>query len=263
MMTLPVAMKEAMASGNPFFVELYTIYLRTSTLRLCAADEDITFDGHKYFAVPVQREDIERSIDSIVNDMTLKVADCTDELLTYVLNGYDFRGCRCEIIRIQYPESLSNPSYFSYVFAGEIDEPTFADGTFTCKISFEFPQMQVPCRDYQMYCNSDFGDSECGMNPGQETFVVTKKTPNVLILPKSYAENYWIHGTITMEGESRTIIKSKDNTITLNINFLQDFTSRQAVLRRGCNKTASMCKKYKNMKHFSGFPAIPFESIYR
>lgn len=264
MMILPVSMKEEMKSGNPFFVELYTIRLRTSVMRLCACDEDIIFNGEKYYAVPVQREDIERSIDSIINDCTLKVADCSDEMLAYVLNGYDFRGCKCEIIRIQYPNSLENPDCFSFVFAGEIDEPSFADGVFTCKVSREFPQIQVPNRDYQLYCNSEFGDSECAMNVGAETLTVTKTNdPTVLKLPKSYANNYWVHGTVTMEGESRTIIKSEGTRVTLNINFLQEFTARQATLRRGCNKTASMCKKYKNMKHFSGFPAIPFENIYR
>ena len=265
MMILPVSMKEAIQKGNPFFIELYTIHLRTSVLRLCACDEDIVFNGNKYIAVPIQREDIEKSIDSLVNDCSLQVNDCSDEMLAYILNGYDFRNSRCEIIRIQYPDSLNDPSCYGYVFTGEIDEPSFADGVFSCKVVLEFPQIQVPNRDYQMYCNSDFGDEECCMNVGREVMVVTKSanSPNVLILPKSYEKNHWLHGTITMEGETRTIIKSDKNTITLNINFLQVFTSRQAELKRGCDKSASMCKKYGNMIHFSGFPAIPFENIYR
>lgn len=263
MIILPVSMKESMASGNPFFIELYTIHLRTTTLRLCAADEDIIFNGEEYHAVPIQREDIEKSIDSIVNDCNLQVADCSDELLTYILNGYDFRGCRCEIIRIQYPESLSDPTRYSFIFAGEIDEPSFEGGTFSCKVSFEFPKIQVPSRDYQLYCNSEFGDAECCMNTGETKVMVTKVTSNVLSLPKSYEKDYWAHGTITIEGESRTILKSLNDEITIDLNFLQDFHSKEATIKRGCNKTATMCKKYKNMKHFSGFPAIPFENVYR
>ena len=264
MMILPVSMKKASEEGNPFFIDIYIIHLRTTTLRLCACDEDLYLNGEKYIAVPIQREDIEKSIDSIVNDCTLQVADCTDDLLTYVLNGYDFRGCKCEIYRIQYPQSLTDPTCFAYIFAGEIDEPSFVDGTFTCKIYKEFPQIQVPNRDYQLYCNSEFGDYECKMDVGEERMMVSKETPNILRLKKSYPKNYWLYGTITMEGESRTIIKSEGDLITLNINFLQDFSARNATLRRGCNKTASMCKNcYHNMKNFSGFPAIPFENIYR
>lgn len=263
MMILPVSMKKEMESGNPFFIELYTIQLRTAVLKLAASDEDVIFGGDKYHAVPIQREDIERSIDSIVNDCTLQLADCSDDLLSYVLNGYDFRGCKCEIIRIQYPESLSDPTCFAFVFAGEIDEPSFSDGTFTCKIYREFPQIQVPNRDYQLYCNSDFGDEECCMNVGEENLIVTKVSPNILRLNKSYPDYYWLYGTITMEGESRTIIKSEGSQITINLNFLQEFSSRTATLRRGCNKSKVMCQYYQNMKHFSGFPAIPFENIYR
>lgn len=263
MMILPVSMKREMESGNPFFIELYTIHLRTSVLRLAACDEDIVFGGEKYFAVPIQREDIEKSIDAIVNDCTLQVADCTDDLLTYVLNGYDFRGCKCEIIRIQYPESLEDETCFSYLFSGEIDEPSFSNGTFSCKVSWEFPSIQVPNRDFQLFCNSEFGDEECGMNVGEETMMVTKVSPNVIRLNKSYPKFYWIYGTITMEGESRTIIKSEGDLITLNLNFLQDFTQRNATLKRGCNKSKVHCQFYGNMKHFSGFPAIPFENIYR
>ena len=263
MLILPVQMKEAVASGNPFFIELYVITLRTTTLFLAASDEDVTFAGQKYLAVPVKREELNKSLDSITNDCSLEVSDCSDDLLRYLLSGYDFRSCRCNIIRIQYPDSLEDETNFSWVFSGEIDEPSFSDGVFTCKVVREFPQIQVPSRDFRLACNSEFGDAECRMNIGKETLTVTKQSPNVLVLPKSYEKNYWKHGTITMEGESRTIISSENNTVTLNINFLQEFESRSAELVRGCDKTKTMCQKYKNMKHFSGFPAIPFENVYR
>ena len=262
MITLPVSMSEAMESGNPFFIELYTIQLRTSTLFLVAADEDVTFAGQKYLAVPIKREEINRSLDSIINDCQLEVSDCSDDLLRYVLNGYDFRGCKCNIIRIQYPDSLEDITNFSWVFSGEIDEPSFSDGVFTCKVFREFPQIQVPNRDYKLACNSAFGDEDCQMDKCETEITVKKISSNILQLDKSYDEGYWNYGTITMEGESRTIIKSTGNEITLNLNFLQDFTERKATLVRGCNKTQSMCKKYGNMINFSGFPAIPFENIY-
>ncbi len=256
-------MKNAAESGNPFFIELYIISLRTTTLFLAACDEDITFNGQRYIAVPVKREELNRSLDSITNDCQLEVSDCSDDLLRYILNGYDFRGCQCNILRIQYPDSLEDETNFSWVFSGEIDEPSFSDGVFTCKVVREFPQIQVPSRDFRLACNSDFGDAECQMNVGKEKLNVTKVTPNILRLPKSYSKNYWKFGTITMEGESRTILKSDKDTITLNLNFLQEFSTRQAELVRGCDKTKNMCQKYGNMRHFSGFPAIPFENVYR
>ena len=100
------------------------------------------------------------------------------------------------------------------------------------------------------------------MDKGETTITVKKISSNILQLDKSYESGYWTYGTITMEGESRTIIKSEGDKITLNLNFLQEFTEREATLVRGCNKTQTMCRKYNNMIHFSGFPAIPFENVY-
>ena len=263
MLILPVNMKKAAESGNPFFIELYIISLRTTTLYLAACDEDITFAGNKYFAVPIKRDELNKSLDSITNDCSLEVSDCSDDLLRYVLSGYDFRSCNCNIIRIQYPDSLSDELNFAWVFSGTIDEPSFSDGVFTCKVTREFPQIQTPGRDFRLACNSEFGDAECGMNVGKEVLTVVQETPNRLRLPKSYEKNYWKCGTITIEGESRTIISSDGDYITLNLNFLTDFTTHSAELVRGCDKTKKMCQKYKNMRHFSGFPAIPFENVYR
>ena len=39
--TLPVCMKEMKESAQTFFIELYTIELRTGTIYLAACDEDI------------------------------------------------------------------------------------------------------------------------------------------------------------------------------------------------------------------------------
>ena len=55
---LPVCMAKAKESNNPFFIELYILNLRTGVTRLAACDENITFAGETYLAVPVQRGDI-------------------------------------------------------------------------------------------------------------------------------------------------------------------------------------------------------------
>ena len=69
-------------------------------------------------------------------------------------------------------------------------------------------------------------------------------------------------GVISVGGESRIITQSSGNTVTLNVNFVQGITGHSATLRRGCNKTVEACRAFGNMKHYSGFPAIPFESNY-
>ena len=87
---------------------------------------------------------------------------------------------------------------------------------------------------------------------------------NEIFLSQNYEDDYWKNGVCTVEGESRIIISSSGNKIKLNVNFLQDtLTGKLAVLQRGCNKTKEDCERFGNLNHFSGFPAIPFESVYR
>jgi hypothetical protein len=129
MIVLPTQMSEMKDSGESFFIELYIISLPTGNVYLAATDEDITFDGIKFMAVPFQRQDITRSMDNITDSCTISLSDVNWGLLAYVTNGWDFRGSFCTIFRIMYPDSLTNPAIKEWVFTGRIDEPSFAEGT--------------------------------------------------------------------------------------------------------------------------------------
>ena len=261
--TLPRVMTKAKQTDNPFFLELYKIALRTETLYIVAADEDIVFNGQKFTAVPVKRGEITKSMDSVVNEVDLEVSDCSDELLAFLINGFDFRGCRVDIVRILYPDSLTDSSVFSWVFSGEIDKPSFSDGVFTCTVESKLPNIEAPVRDFQVACNSEFGDAECCMSRGTLECTVTRGRGNQVNIGNAYPKDYWKYGTITIGGEARNIISSKDGYVVVNANFLQDINGKTAEVNRGCNMTFDWCKKLGNTKHYSGFPAVPWEAEYR
>lgn len=262
--TLPVCMSEMKDSAQTFFIELYTIELRTSTVRLAACDEDIMFNGQKYLAVPIQRESVTRSMDNITDSCSLTISDVDYGMLAYVCNGFDFRGSVATIIRIQYPDSLSDPSVYEWVYAGSIDEPSFSGGTFSCKLQTVFPQIDCPNRCFQLACNSDFGDEECSYLPKTSVEYVAAVNDNKLTVGNTKSNGYWKNGVITIEGESRIIEQNEGSVLTLNVNFLQEnLVGKTAILKQGCDKSQERCKYYGNLRHYSGFPAIPFESTYR
>ena len=261
--TLPVCMAKAKESNNPFFIELYILNLRTGVTRLAACDENITFAGETYLAVPVQRGDIGRNLDTINDAVEISLADCSYEMLQFVMNGFDFRGCTATILRIQYPDSLKNANAVQLVFSGFIDEPSFSNGMLSAKINARMPEINCPNRNYRLACNSEFGDSECGMSLAREDVAVTGRKGNTLTLSVSHVKDYWKDGVISVEGESRVVSSSSGNTVTVNVGFAHETVGKSAALVRGCNKTVERCKTYGNMKHYSGFPAIPFESVYR
>ena len=260
---LPVSMQQAIAANETFFIELYTIELRTFTLRIAACDENVTYNGNVYTAIPIQRENVERSMDSIVNDCTLRVSDCSYEMLSYVINGYDPRSSWCVCQRIQYPNSLTDPSICEWIFAGSLDEFAFQSGTFECKAKARFPEIQCPNRSFQLACNAEFGDETCGVSLGTENLAVTGISGNTITVNKSHADDYWKDGVAHCEGEARNIVSSSGNTVTFNVNFIQDLTGKSIELSRGCDKTRTGCKRFNNSKQYGGFFAIPFESEYR
>lgn len=260
---LPVSMSTMKDSGETFFIELYVLELRTGTSYIAATDENITYNGIEFFAVPFQRQDVVRSMDNISDSCEVSIADSNYKHLAYIMNGFDFRGVSCSIFRIQYPDSLSNPKIVQWMFSGYVDEPSYADGVFTCKIMSRFPEIQCPNRSFQLACNSEFGDEACGMSLSTEDVSITSVSGNVIALSRSYTDNYWKDGVAKVTGEARNIEKSSGNTITVNVNFLQEINGKTIELNRGCNKTREVCRKYNNMTHYGGFPAIPFESEYR
>lgn len=262
MITLPVSMAKAKESGNPFFIELYVLQLRDGVMRIAATDENILYNNEEYTAVPFQRGEVTTSMDNLTDSCEVSLGDCSYELLKYVIEGFDFRGCNAMIFRIQYPDSLKDPTIAQPVFAGYIDEPSYSNGEFTCKVKSRLPEIECPNRNFRMACNSSFGDEECGMSLAEETMSVVSTASNTVTLEKSHDKNYWKDGVISVGGESRIITESNGDTITLNVNFVQDITGHSATLRRDCNKTVEACRAFGNMKHYSGFPAIPFESNY-
>lgn len=260
---LPVSMQKMKEKNETFFIELYAIKLRTGMTYIAACDEDIVYGGQKFLAVPFQREALIRSMDNITDSCKITLADVDYGLLAYVMQGFDFRGCDCTIIRIQYPDSLKNPAIFQWIFSGFIDEPAFTNGTFSCTIMSRFPQIDTPNRYYQLSCNSEFGDAECGASLAPSVARVVDSNGRTLRLDRALPDGFYRCGVCSVEGETRNISDQIGNTVTLNVNFIQPMNGKEVTLTRGCDKTKEMCRKYGNMRHFSGFPAIPFESVYK
>lgn len=267
MIILPQKMSEMKDSDATFFIELYIVKLKTGTIYLAATDTDITFAGQTYMAIPFQRETIDRSMDNVIDSCEISLGDGDYDKLAYLSNGFDFRGADVTIFKISYPDSLEDDTIKSISFMGYINSCSYSDGVFSFSLNSRLPNIEVPNRTCQLCCNSEFGDSECGISL-EETNVelATGSTSSNILLPSTYETNYWKDGVIFIKGESRLILSNEGNKIVVNYSFLQSDIKggMEATLIRGCDKTKETCQnRFNNMKNFSGFPAIPFENVYR
>lgn len=267
MIILPQKMSEMKDSDATFFIELYIVNLKTGTIYLAATDTDITFAGQTYMAIPFQRETIDRSMDNVIDSCEISLGDGDYDKLAYLSNGFDFRGADVTIFKISYPDSLEDDTIKSISFMGYVNSCSYSDGVFSFSLNTRLPNIEVPNRTCQLCCNSEFGDSECGISL-EETNVelATGSTSSNILLPSTYETNYWKDGVIFIKGESRLILSNEGNKIVVNYSFLQSDIKggMEATLIRGCDKTKETCQnRFNNMKNFSGFPTIPFENVYR
>lgn len=267
MIILPQKMSEMKDSDATFFIELYIINLKTGKLYLAATDTDITFAGQTYMAIPFQRETIDKSMDNVIDTCEISLGDGDYDKLAYLCNGFDFRGADVTIFKIAYPDSLEDDTIKSISFMGYINSCGYSGGVFSFSLNTRLPNIEVPNRTCQLCCNSEFGDEECGISL-EETKVelANGSTNSNILLSSTYETDYWKDGVISIKGESRLILSNEGNKIVVNYSFLQSDIKggTEATLIRGCDKTKESCRnRFDNMKNFSGFPAIPFEKIYR
>lgn len=261
MKILPVSMAQAKEENSSFFIELYNIYLKTGTIRICNCDVVINFKGFDYHPVPIERGSIKSTVDAKIDNMDLKVADADNSKIAALMEGFDFRGRVVEIFRIQYPESLDDNDIFLPVFYGYLDAPNYSNGEFTCTVKASFPKTNVPFRTTQYFCNNTFGDEMCKMDKGllKANVDTTSSTPNNIKIDKLLTEDYYKNGLITIGYETKMIkSNSSEGFVTTYYPFLGDLTG-EATLVRNCDKTPEMCKQFNNRKNYGGFLAIPKE----
>lgn len=263
---LPEEFQDAKETEKLFVVEIYDVFLRIGELHITNTNIDIDFEGKKYFAIPVTREEVSLSVEETDNSMKFEMSDATTGQLKYIIEGFDFRGCNVRVRQILYPDSLEDNSIFRDVFTGYIDNPVYENGSFSFTLRSRIPKVTTPRRTYNSSCNCRFGDSMCQKDLETTTGTVASASGNDINLNiDSRDGDYWRDGTITIGGETRMIVASYDSTVRVYYPFFATINEGDEFsLSRGCDKTQHTCKnRFDNLQHFTGFPAIPFELVYK
>lgn len=267
MKILPVKLAEAKEKLSTFMIELYVFRLLTGSLYIAACDEDIqwyipgTTTPVTYSAIPIEREDINTSVDGTIDSTSIKVFNVDDAFTIALFSGLDFTNKIVDIITVTYPESLEDSDAFTHDFRGYMDAPELdrAQGTFTVNLKSPMPD-GIPGRTFMLSCNAEFGDpEECGANlDAQWGTVGAGSTVHRIYLAQSKDDGYWKDGEIAIGNESRNIEDSIGNIVYLRYPFYYAPTGNYYVTR-GCDKTVPSCKLRNNLRNNSGFPGIPFE----
>lgn len=263
-LNLPVKLAEAKESSNVFLVELYVLHLKTGNLYLCAADQDIVYNGSTYLAVPLERDTVKANVESKVGDMSLRVSNVDDAFTAALYSGTDFRGCNVSIFQILYPDALNDPTLVNPVTYGYLDAPILKqkEATFGVTVKAAVPNLSHS-RTFQLSCNSEFADGEsCFASKDKQSGICQSgTTEGTIAIQQSRIDNYWINGIIKCGYESRMIESSRGNIIRLRYPF--SFVPTGYTIERGCDKSFPACKSLGQTQNYSGFPSIPRELVIR
>jgi phage-related protein len=258
-------MQAAKENGSVFFLDLYTFHLKNGDLFIVAADQNVTFAGQEYLAVPIKREKYSADVESTVSDVKLTVSDFSHDFIAALFNGYDFRGCKVEIIQIAYPQSLSNATIYKPFLFGYLDEPklNWKDATFEVTIKAQIPNLEN-ARTLKLSCNAEYADQESCFASLDETTGTCQDGTTVytIVLEQSYDDNYWANGIVTCNWENRLIESSIGNTVTVRYPF-STVPSGDYTVERGCDKSWTGCGLKGQQTNFSGFIGIPRELVIR
>lgn len=269
MLILPTVLAEAKEKSSVFLIELYIFRLRNTTLYYAACDEEIpwfipgTSNPVVYKPFPIEREDINTSVDGTIDSTKIKVSNINDVFTLALFSGYDFTHKIVDILTISYPDSLTVPAGYTHDFRGYMDAPKLSrkDGTFEVELKSPMPDCQ-PGRTFMLSCNAEFGDpDDCGASLDTQVGIIqTGSSSNEIIIEQTRDDDYWKDGIITIANESRNIEGNVGKKISLRYPLYVEPVGNYNI-SRGCDKTKPSCIERQNLQNHSGFPAIPFELV--
>ena len=270
MKILPTKISAMKDSDSVFFIDLYVLHLISGDLHFAACDEPINFYSPgtttvvTYSAQPIERDVLKATVDNKVDTTKITISNATEEFTSALLQSFDFRGSDVEIIQIAYPDSLTDPTAYRYVFLGYIDAPSIDMGkaTFEAQLKVKIPNLESN-RTVGKPCNAWFGDAEeCGVTQvvGSGT-CEPNSTQNIIYYYGFTGSTYWLNGVITIGYESKKIISQGDGWVQVEYPFFSSPTNHYFTIVTGCDKTQTDCKRWNNLSNYSGFPSINTEFL--
>lgn len=271
-------------------LELYDVYLDSTTLRLAAYDQNVSFfdpdsgQAQTYLKFPVQREPKRSASDMSVDHVSVRVSN-VDRAMSSYLAANDFRGKRV-VIRKVFANYLSSSGDAAVMIDGLIDQVAVDQSWLRFEVKNKVLgtlRNEGPKRWYQLLCNWKFAGEGCAnaeKASGDLLLAVTGTVESgssvTRVIDAGRTEGlgitgngYWYLGEYQIlsgpeKGVRRIVIGSRSGSFDLDLSTSGDNIGQSYQIRRGCDKTLFVCSgDHANQLNFSGFPTIPQGEVIR
>ena len=248
-------------------VELYQVYLDEETLYLANHPENIEFfdengNAQTYYAAALSRSKVETNTDTKVDSTKVQLDNVNREMSAYIANT-EFVGRKMKIWKV-FTNQLDSPDNYIPVFDGYMDKPEINQYSMSVTVvsNLDTLDKRLPGRTFSPKCQWVFGSEECGVTiPTKSGTIDSISGTTINDSDITEAADYWKHGTIESDNESRVITGSGSGYVEVEYPFTTDIESGDSYnMKAGCDKSYDSghgCTFWNNTQYYGGFLSIP------
>ena len=154
-------------TNEPIYLYEIVEYDGTNNLYFAKWNENITFDGQEYVALPISHNDIGENSQNEVDEVQISIANVS-RFIQFYLEQYDLRNIKV-IITVVWLETLDNPdAKISWTYYIDNYRANEQRADFVLRPKMEALSVSLPFRTYSRnYCQWKFKGVECAYAGGE------------------------------------------------------------------------------------------------
>lgn len=262
------ARETSVEEGN--IIELYEFRQGAQITRFTNFNRTVTFNGSSWTQTQIGRENIEKAIESSVQDLKI-FCPLDNPIASQFIRNIPGQVVTVKIYRAHFDDPTEEQLI---VYDGFIAEAEF-DGDLQATLTLQPFTSQfkrtAPRFTYQGLCNNVLYDAGCKVIRGNFTHVglvsavdLTLRTITVNGLGGQggdWAEGGFVAFPTGGKDDQRLILSQSSDTVTLLTNFAEDVLGTTVDVFAGCAHDIGTCQsKFNNVVNFGGFPFVPVKN---
>lgn len=262
------AFETSVEDGN--IIELYQFTQGAVVSRYTNFNEDVIFNGSSWLTTQISRDEIERAIETGINDLKIRLP-LDNPIASQYIPNVPGKVIDVIIYRAHYTDPAEQ---ILVVFEGYIAQAEFDGGleaTLTLQPFTSQFKRSAPRYTYQSLCNHVLYDAQCkiargtfthvGLLSGIDETLRTVTVNGVVGLGSDWAVGGWVAFPAGGNDDQRLVVAQSGDTLTLLSNFASDVLGFNVDVFAGCAHDITTCNtKFSNVINFGGTPYVPVKN---
>lgn len=255
----------SLEGGRP--IELFEIALGSTIYRWTSAEDDVTFGGNDYEAIPITRGAFAQGPDDRDNTLELKVSSGNEFVREYVLIPPAQRAT------VTMRRVHRGDTDVVVVWKGRVQTVRFVDqnenAIIACLPEVGASSRPIPRQTFGGLCGNVLGDGQCQVvlssfrYTGQVTAVSADGRTLTVDGLSGEGADFALAGKVAFGTDRRMILAQSGDDVTILLPFRSSPLGQNVDVTAGCDHTAETCAtKFANLINFRGWPYVPTINVF-